>query len=155
MSSEPASTLHELYQKNWGVRKGIWIQSIRNSLPSIITFNVMTEDKAEDFVTFHKHSSLPPIAFVPEISPIDFELGYGGCKAMNDSAMLILRATLSESADAFPILKGRIIEEHATMFPGMSKTFVCQPTETSILLVAIFPQARAAWHFWTLSAGAP
>ncbi len=77
----------------------------------MITLNVMPEDQAESFVAFHSGSEpgiastgLGPFTVQPVVAEkhtIDFELGYGGCKAMQGSAMLILRATLSESGDAF------------------------------------------------------
>jgi hypothetical protein len=71
----------------------------------------MPEEQAESFIAFHSGSE-PGIAstglgpctvqpVVAEKNTIDFELGYGGCKAMQGSAMLVLRATLSESGDAF------------------------------------------------------
>ena len=60
---------------------------------------------------------------------------------MQGSAMLILRATLSESGDAFVRWKQRVILDCEAMFPGMSKAFACQPSETSLLFVAVFPEA--------------
>jgi hypothetical protein len=120
----------------------------------VITLSVLPEDQVDPFIAFHGGSA-PAIAgtglgpctiqpVVSEASTIDFELGYGGGKAMKDSAMMILRATLSESADAFSKWKQRVVFEHEAMFPGMSKAFACQPSETSVLLVAIFPQVNTS-----------
>jgi hypothetical protein len=111
----------------------------------------MPEEQVESFVAFHSGSppgiaatGLGPCTVQPVVAEknvVDFELGYGGCKAMQGSAMLILRATLSESGDAFVRWKQRVILDCEAMFPGMSKAFACQPSETSLLFVAIFPQA--------------
>ena len=69
---------------------------------------------------------------------------------MKDSAVMILRATLSESADAFLKWKQRVVFDHEAMFPGMSKAFACQPSETSVILIAIFPQASTFFFSRTL-----
>lgn len=152
--------LPELLKTKFNVRKGLWLQSIRNSLPSVITLNVMPEDQADTFIAFHSGASpaiassgLGPCTVLPvvsESSTVDFELGYGGGRAMKDSAVMILRATLSESADAFLKWKQRVVFDHEAMFPGMSKAFACQPSETSVILIAIFPQASTFFFSRTL-----
>ncbi len=134
----------------WNVRKGLWLPSIRNSRPSVIMFHVMPEDKSENFVAFHtgenpQISSTPlgPLTIQPaaaDISVIEFELGYGGCQSMTGSAMMILRATLSENTDSFDVWRQQIIMESDTIFPGLCKAFATRPTEMTLLLVALFPE---------------
>lgn len=148
--------VHQKVFADLGAKKMLVSPSVMNNLPSVVLFVTLPSENKDAFLNFFQGDAAadvpPPVLESPlgklltapvqiEEFQVDFELGYGGSKAMAGSAVLVCTLTLVCAYDDF---KAIFFELKDQLYPGCSKAFVCRVGDDQVSYVVVFPASHLA-----------